>query len=69
MQPFATNLDIMVHHHEPECHAKKGEGKKKRGVCLQGEGHSVGLYNQNMTVSAISFISSKTMCFLQPNSI
>ena len=67
MQPFATNLDIMVHHHEPECHAKKGEGKKKRGFYLQGEGHSVGLYNQNITVPTISFISSKRMSLWQPN--
>ena len=29
------------------------------GLYLQGQGHNVGLYNQNMTVSTISFISSK----------
>ena len=23
MQPFVTNLGIVVHHHEPECHVKK----------------------------------------------
>ena len=23
MQPFVTKLGIVVHHHEPECHAKK----------------------------------------------
>ena len=33
---------------------------EKMGFYLQGQGHSVGLYNQNMTVSTISFISSKT---------
>ena len=39
--------------------------RKKKGFYLQGQGHSVGLYNQNMTVSTISFISSKPMSFLQ----
>ena len=42
---------------------------KKMGFYLQGQGHSVGLYNQNMTVSTISFISSKPVSLLQPNSI
>ena len=46
MQPFVTKLGIVVHHHEPECPAR---------FYLQGQGHSVGLYNQNMTVSAILF--------------
>ena len=63
MQTFATKLGIMVHHHELEGHA----GKK--GIMFQGQGHSVGLFNQNMTISTISFISSKPMSFLQPNSI
>ena len=48
---------------EPECHVKK------IGFYLQRRGHSVGLYNQNMTVSTISFISSKPWTLLQPNSI
>ena len=43
--------------------------EKKRGLYLQSQGHSVGLYNQNMTVSTISFISSKPVSLLQPNSI
>ena len=47
--------------HELECHAQKWD--------LKGQGHSVGLYNQNMVVSTISFISSKLMSLLQPNSI
>ena len=47
----------MVHHHEPECHAKK------LGFYLQGQGHSVGLYNQNEIVSTISFIISKPVSF------
>ena len=61
MQPFVTKLGIVVHHHEPECHVKK------MGFYLQG--HSVGLYNQNMMVSAMSLISSEPMILLQPNSI
>ena len=43
--------------------------REKKGFCVQGQGQSVGLYNQNMTVSTISFISSKPMSLLQPNSI
>ena len=62
-ESFVTKLGIVVHHHEPECHVKK------MGFYLQGQGHSVGLYNQNMTVSTISFISSKSVSLLQPNSI
>ena len=63
MQTFVTKLGIVVHHHEPEYHAKK------IGFYLQGQGHSVGLYNQNMMVSTISFISSKPMNLLQPDLI
>ena len=55
MQPFVTKLGIVVHHHEPDCHAEK------LGFYLQRQGHSVCLYNQNMTVSTISIISSKPM--------
>ena len=46
-----------------------GMSCKKIGFYLQGQGHSVGLYDQNMTVSTISFISSKPASLLQPNSI
>ena len=60
---FCNQTWYCVHHHEPECHAKK------MGFYLQGQGHSVGLYNQNMTVSTVSFISSKPVSLLQPNSI
>ena len=63
MQPFVTKLGIVVHHHELECHAKK------LGFYLQDQGHSVGLYNQNMMVSTIFFISSKPVSLLQPDSI
>ena len=41
LQSFATKLGIVVHHHEPECHAKKWDSI---------------FNNQNMTVSTISFI-------------
>ena len=44
---FVTKPGIVVHQHEPECIAKK------MGFYLQGQGHSVDLYNQNMTVSTI----------------
>ena len=33
LQPYVTKLGIVVHHHEPECHAKK-----KMGFYLQGQG-------------------------------
>ena len=46
-----------------------GMSCEKMGFYLQGQGHSVGLYNQNMTVSTISFISSKPVSLLQPNSV
>ena len=43
-----TRLGIVMHRHEPKCHAK-------RLVCyFQGQGHSQGSYDQNMTVSTIS---------------
>ena len=43
--------------------------RRKKGLSLQGQTQSVGLYNQNMTISAIYFISSKPVSLLQPNSI
>ena len=43
---------------QPECHAEK------LVHCLQCQGHSKGLYNQNMTISAIS---SELLVGLQPN--
>ena len=45
---FVTKLDIVMHH-QPECHAKR------LVCCFQGQGHSKGSYDQNMTVSIISF--------------
>ena len=60
MQLFVTKLGIVVHHHEPESHAEKWDSISEV---------KVGLYNQNMTVSTVSFISSKPMSLLQPNSV
>ena len=61
-EPFVTKPSMVRHHYKPERHMLK------MGFYLQGQGHSVGLYNQNMTVSTISFISSKPVGLLQPNS-
>ena len=54
MQPFVTKFGIVVHHYEPECLAKK------MGFYLQGQGHSVGLYNQNMTVYLSLVLTSES---------
>ena len=61
-EPFVTKPS-MVRYYKPE------RRMRKLGFYLQGQGHSVGLYNQNMTVSTASFISSKPMILLQPNLI
>ena len=45
---FATKLGIVMHHNGLECQIK-------RFVCyFQGQGHSKGSYEQNMTVSTVS---------------
>ena len=41
---FVTKLDMMVYYHEAMCHAEK------LVHCLQCQGHSEGLYNQNITI-------------------
>ena len=69
MQPFVTKPGSVMHHHEPECHEKRKEKKKEKRFYLQGLGHSMGLYNQNMMVSTIFFISCKRMSLLQPDLI
>ena len=53
----------MVHHHEPECHAKKWDSIFKVKVTVWTY-----ITHQNTTVSTISFISSKPVSLLQPNS-
>ena len=46
---FATKLSMMMHHHGPECHAK-------RLICyFQGRGHCKSSYDQNKTISTVSF--------------
>ena len=42
-----TKLGIVVYYHEPECCVEK------LVRCLQGQGHSEGIYFQNMSVSTI----------------
>ena len=46
---FCNQTYVVVHHYEPECHLDFLK------LYLQGQGHSVGLYNQNMTVSTIFY--------------
>ena len=48
---------MAMQHHQPECHAEKFIH------CVECQGHSGGLYNQNM---AISVVSSKGLVGLQP---
>ena len=45
---IVTKLGIVMHHNELECHAKKIVRY------FQGQGHSKGSYDQNMTVSTVS---------------
>ena len=52
---FVIQPGVVMQHHKPECHAEKS---------VQYQGHSEGLYNQNMTISAVS---SKLLVGLQPN--
>ena len=44
-QPFVTKPGVMMHHHLLQCHVTR------LGCCLQGHGHSDGLYCLNVTVS------------------
>ena len=39
-EPFVTKLGMVMHHHRPECHARKYI------CCLQIQGHSEGSYDQ-----------------------
>ena len=55
---FLTKLGIVVYHHEAMCHAEKFVHY------LQCQGHSEGLFNQNVTIFTIS---SKLLVCLQPN--
>ena len=51
-------LGIVVYYHEAVCHAEK------LVHYLQCQGHSDGLYNQNMTICTVS---AKLLVCLQPN--
>ena len=44
---FGTKLVMVVYYHEAMCHAEK------LVHCVQYQGHSEGLYNQNMTIFTI----------------
>ena len=48
-QHFVSKLGITMHHYEPECPAE-------RFICyFQGQGHCKSSYDQNMTISTVSF--------------
>ena len=51
---------MLVYYYEVVCYAEK------LVYCLQSQGHSEGLRDQNMTISTIS---SKVLVCLQPNLI
>ena len=52
IEPFVAKPFMVMHHHEPECHVK-------RLFCyLQGQGHSEGSYNPNITIPHIVVIST-----------
>ena len=55
---FFTKLGMVVHYHDAMYHAEN------LVHYLQCQGYSVGLYNQNMTISTIS---SKVLLHLQPD--
>ena len=55
---FVVKLVMIKQHYKPECHAEQ------LVPSLQFQGHSEDLYNQNMTISAMS---SKLLVCLQPN--
>ena len=57
---FVTKLGMVMHHHEPECDAKR------LALCLQGQGHSKVIYYKSMTVSTVS---SDLFILLHPNSM
>ena len=46
---LVAKFDMVMQHHEPECHA----GIKVCCCYVQGQGHSEGSYDQNMTLSTV----------------
>ena len=55
---YFTKFCMVVYYHEAMCHAEK------MVHYFQCQGHSKGLYNQNLTIFTIS---SKLLIHLQPN--
>ena len=55
-QPFLTNLGMVVYYEAESC-------AEKLVLYLQSQGHSKGLYIQNVTLSTIS--SKQLVCFQQ----
>ena len=56
MLVFVTKVVILLHHRQVVLRHRQVECHVKRlGCCLQGQGHSEGSYNQNVTVSIVSF--------------
>ena len=49
---------MVMQHHKPECHAEK------LVHCVQCQGHTEALYDQNETISVVSY---KMLVGLQPN--
>ena len=43
-EPFITKLGMVMHHHEPDCLPER------LICCLQGQSHSEGSHNKNMTL-------------------
>ena len=55
---FVFKLGSVGHHYEPECHVK-------RLICyFQGQGHCMRSFDQNMTISTVSF---ELLILLLPN--
>ena len=55
---FVAKPGMVMQHHKPKCYAEK------LVPCVQCQGCSEGLYNQNMTISVVS---SKLLVGLEPN--
>ena len=61
LQSFVTKLVIVVHHHEPECHAKKWDSIFKVKITVWAyiiiKYDSVGLYNHKIKCELIKYDS------------
>ena len=45
---LVTKPGLLMQHHKPKCHAEQ------LVYCVQCQGHSEGLYNQNIAISVVS---------------